>query len=110
MAIQPIDLQTMFTQIDKVGKEQASLRDGQTLHQAVLGEQAQKKLEQQIKSVNDVQNTGEGTEPVNDRESHQEKKEGWGRRKEQEEKQKPSISGTFVVRDPALGKNVDFSG
>ncbi|MDR2808188.1 MAG: hypothetical protein LBB43_04175 [Spirochaetaceae bacterium] len=110
MAVQPIDLQTVFTQVDKIGKEQASLREGTSLHQAIVGEQAQRKLAEQIKSVNEVQNMGQGIETVKDRGSRHEKKENAAQEHDKKEKAKPYQAGKAVFKDPALGKNVDFSG
>jgi hypothetical protein len=60
MAIQPIDLQTLFTQIDKVGKAQSAQREGLAVQQAIQGVQLQRKTEEQIQSVNEAQDTGEG--------------------------------------------------
>lgn len=109
MAVQPIDLQTMFTQVDKVGKEQASLREGTILHQSILGEQAQRKLEERMKSVNDVQNTGDGIKTIKDMGSRREKRDGLYQRPDQKEEAE-SQDGKPAFKDPALGKNVDFSG
>jgi hypothetical protein len=113
MAIQPIDLQTLFTQVEKVGKSQASQKDGLAVQQALQGIQIQKKTEEQIQSVNEAQDTGEGAEKVNDRgpRKNQEDKAD-GERKDQtssgeteEEEDNPA-----VIRDPALGRNIDISG
>ena len=109
MAIAPIDLQTLFTQLDKVGKAQASQREGQALQQAIQGAQLQKKTEEHIQEVNEAQNTGEGAEKVND---HGQRGDagGWKNKKEQrkdagnEEDRHPS-----VLCDPSLGKKIDIS-
>ncbi|MDR2150019.1 MAG: hypothetical protein LBO67_04225 [Spirochaetaceae bacterium] len=110
MAIQPIDLQTVFIQVEKIGKEQASLREGASLHQAMLGEQAQRKLEEQIKTVNKVQDTGQGIESIKDRGARHEKREKPEEKHTPKEAAKPYQAGKPVFKDPALGKNVDFSG
>ena len=47
MAIAPIDLQTLFTQLDKVGRAQAAQRESQVLQQSIQGAQLQKKTEEQ---------------------------------------------------------------
>jgi hypothetical protein len=113
MAIQPIDLQTLFTQLDKVGKSQGSQKDGLAVQQAMQGVQLQRKTEEQIQSVNETQDTGEGAEKVNDR-GPRKNKEGEengekGKKKspgeEEEGEEKPP-----VIRDPALGRNIDISG
>jgi hypothetical protein len=111
MAIQPIDLQTLFTQADKVGKTQVAERDGAALHQAMQGTQLQRRLDEQIRSVNEAQNTGDdGTEKVKDREAQTQdggkrkknRKEGGNPDEEQEPK-------AIVFSDPRLGRNIDIS-
>ena len=67
MAIQPIDLQTLFTQVDKIGKEQAAQKDGLAMQQAILGIKMEQKTEAQIQAVNKAQDSGEGAEKVKER-------------------------------------------
>jgi len=67
MAIQPIDLQTLFSQIDKVAKAQLAQREGLALQQALKGVQIQRKTDEETKTVHETQNTGDdGTEKVKD--------------------------------------------
>jgi hypothetical protein len=109
MAIQPIDLQTLFTQLDKVGKAQASQKEGVLLQQAIQSVEIQRRTDENIRSVNEAQDTGRGTEEINDRNAHRRQAgEGEGRPHggEGEEEQ----GGVSVFRDPALGKYVDFTG
>jgi hypothetical protein len=112
MAIQPIDLQTLFTQIDKVGKDQANLKEGAALQHSLQSVQIQKKTEERAQTVNETQDTGQGVERIKDRNNRkrpdQESAEQEGaseKTDEAEEEADPSI-----IRDPALGKNIDFSG
>jgi hypothetical protein len=110
MAIQPIDLQTLFTQVDKVGKTQNAQREGFAIQQEIQGAQLQRKTEEHIKSVNETQNTGEdGTEKVKERgakgqDSENEKRKETGQNApEKEETQAVTFS------DPRLGRNIDIS-
>jgi hypothetical protein len=112
MAIQPIDLQTLFTQVEKVGKEQANQKQGLQLQQSIQGALVQRKTDERIRSVNESQDTGAGTERVKDRSPRKHREyEGEG------EGAEASLSADFqaeadsqVIHDPALGKNVDLSG
>jgi hypothetical protein len=107
MAIAPVDLQTLFTQVEKIGKAQAAERDGQILHQSIQGAQLQKKTEQAINQVNEAQNTGDGTEKVKDRHGQGGSKQNGEKRENEEEaaeEAKPS-----VLTDPSLGKTIDIS-
>ena len=108
MAITPVDLQTIFSQVDKVGKAQAAQKEGQALHQAMQGVQIQKKTEEQIQQVNEAQNTGEGAEKVNDNSKRHNDGNPRKQREEtrKEEDEKKNIS---VLSDPSLGKNIDIS-
>jgi len=110
MAIQPIDLQTLFTQLDKVAKTQTAQREGQAIQQAIQGVQIQRKTEEHIQSVNETQNTGDdGIEKVKDHESRRQdsgegkKKKAGQKESEQEETPSP------VLSDPRLGRNIDIS-
>ena len=109
MAIAPIDLQAIFSQVDKVGKTQAAQKDGQALHQAIQGVQIQRKTEELIQQVNETQDTGEGAEKINDRtakqnnDSKKQKKEN-DNSDENEEEKKPAF-----IRDPSLGNRIDIS-
>jgi hypothetical protein len=109
MAIQPIDLQTLFTQLDKVAKTQSAQREGLAVQQAIQGAEIQRKTEEQIRAVNEAQNTGEdGTEKVKDRGAQARHDKGKGKKKEennpnQKEKQ------AEVIHDLCLGRNIDIS-
>ena len=108
MAIAPIDLQTLFTQVDKVGKTQALQKDGQTLQQSMQGVQLQKKIQEQIEQVNEAQNTGEGAEKVNDQNkgSAGGEKQNSGKKEKGQQETEGRVS---VLKDPSLGKNIDIS-
>jgi len=112
MAIQPIDLQALFTQLDKVGKNQAAIRDGQQIHEALQQLQTQRKLEENVQSVNQPQNMGDEAETIRDeqRRGGRSNKGEVSRKQddkvdEDEEPKKPDL-----IRDPALGRNIDISG
>ena len=109
MAIQPIDLQTLFSQLDKVAKTQTAQREGLAVQQTLQGVQIQKKTEEHIQSVNETQDTGDGAEKVKDRGARGH--EGGGGRKKaapggntDTEAESPP-----VFKDPSLGQNIDIS-
>jgi len=110
MAIAPIDLQAIFSQVDKVGKSQAMQREGQALHQAIVGVQLQRKTEEHIQQVNEAQNTGEGTEKIKDRDAeHKQKHNSGGRNDESEEDENTEEKQFSVLHDPCLGRKIDIS-
>jgi hypothetical protein len=106
MAIAPIDLQTLFTQLDKVGRAHASQKEGQSIQQAVQSVQIQRKTEELINQVNEAQNTGEGAEKINDHGRRQNGRENSGKRQKEDTEDEVQAS---VLRDPSLGRNIDIS-
>jgi hypothetical protein len=111
MAIQPIDLQTLFTQIDKVGKEQANLKEGAHIQASLQGVQIQKKTEERTHTVNESQAAGEGAERIKDRNA----RKGGGETSGQDgryggEASEDKGRDPTIFRDPDLGTNIDVSG
>ncbi|GHV11019.1 hypothetical protein FACS189491_01530 [Spirochaetia bacterium] len=113
MAIQPIDLQTLFTQMDKVGKDQAVQKEGVAIQQSIQSQQMQKRTDALIQSVNEAQDTGQGTEGINDRNARKRQHDetpGDGGKKPGSGDETAAAENAAVFRDPALGRNIDFSG
>jgi hypothetical protein len=109
MAIQPIDLQALFTQVEKVGKAQSAQREGLALQQDIQGAQIQRKTEEQVQSVNQTQNMGDGAEKVKDEKRQRQDSRG-GKKKDAEQKDGDlEKAQTIVFHDPRLGKNIDIS-
>ena len=110
MAITPINLQAIFSQVDKVGKTQAAQKEGQTLHQAIQGVQIERKTEEHIQQVNEAQNTGEGIERIKDRDKEHGNRQNSGHRNDERKKEENTEeTQTHVLRDPYLGKKIDIS-
>ena len=109
MAIQPIDLQTLFTQIDKVGRNQAQMREGLQLQASLQQVESQKKAEEHVQSVNEAQDMGFGTAQIKDENSHTGQHEHEAKYEDKTEEEEPLPKNAFF-RDPALGRNIDISG
>jgi len=110
MAIQPIDLQALFTQVDKVGKNQAMLRDGQQIQDALQQMQTQRKLEENVRSVNEAQKMGEEAEKIKDQNGGGSNANKGGAKGKPEDEAPPEEEKPDLIRDPALGRNIDISG
>jgi hypothetical protein len=107
MALLPIDLQTLFTQSTQVGKEQAAQKDAPPAAQSLQGAQLVQKAETRDKSVNETHDQEEGPEQVKDR-----SRRGAERRRQKQKGAQPPAAhppAADVVRDPALGRNVDIT-
>ena len=117
MAVQPIDLQVMFSQLDKVGKEQAALREGAAIQRAIAGDREARKLTQTIESVNAA---AEGNDPENAGNRQLERlreREGHGGKEDApHDKTKKTAAATgagqhsVVINDPMVGKHIDLKG
>jgi len=109
MAIAPIDLQTIFSQVDKVGRSQAAQSEGQALAKTIQGVEIQQKTEERINQVNEAQNTGEGAEKINDQ-SHKQNQGGKNERRKHDEKEEAEEEKKlFIGREPSLGNKIDIS-
>ncbi len=111
MPLLPIDLQTMFSQLSQIGREQAVQKEVPPQYQAVQAEQLVRRAEQEDKTVTQSREPGEkeGAEKVGDagrrrrrRGGPQERRPGAG--------QEPAPERPEVFEDPALGHNVDLVG
>ena len=109
MAMQPIDLQVLFTQLDKVARNQTQQREGLQIQAALNQVQSQKKAEEQVQSVNQAQDIGFGVPMVKDEKPQSQTQER--EMKEDEEAQgETEESRNPAFRDPSLGRNIDISG
>jgi len=109
MAIQPIDLQTLFTQVDKVGRAQIAQKEGLSIQQTIQGIQLERKNEQYIQSVNEAQNTGDGVENIKDRREREQAAADGEKKRQEEDEQEQEGKKNSVIKDPSLGKNIDIS-
>ena len=107
MPLLPIDLQTLFSQSNQVGKEQAAQKDAAPLAQSAQGSQLVQKTEQRDNAVNETPTHEEGLEKVK---SRTRKEPGSRREKGQGGKKQQPAPRRDVFRDPELGRNVDVTG
>jgi hypothetical protein len=108
MAIQPIDLQTLFTQVDKVGKMLSGQREGLALQQSIQGLSIQKKTEIKNQSVNEARDAGEGAGRIKDQNAGNNAGAEEEAKKKREKKE--DLPPEPLIRDPDLGKIIDLSG
>jgi hypothetical protein len=112
MPIKPIDLQTLFTQLDRIGREQNAGKEGAALQGAARQAAEQERAEESARSVKrtpesedsagkkiDADGSGGRPGPRREEEGGAEKP-GGGRDEDEDE----------VIRDPDLGNRVDLSG
>lgn len=110
MPLLPIDLQTLFTQANQVGREQAVQKETIPQHQALQGTQMLQKNLQKDSSVTQAQNADEGAEAVRDRRAKERRKRQAARGHTPPEAEKKPVPRSEPVSDPALGRKIDVSG
>jgi hypothetical protein len=108
MALLPIDLQTLFTQSTQVGKEQAAQKDAPPAAQSLQGAQLAQKADIRDTTVNETHDQEEGPEQVKNR-ARRGAERRKGRQKGKQTKPPAAPPASDVVRDPALGRNVDIT-
>jgi hypothetical protein len=110
----PIDLQILFGQAPRVGREQNVQREGVPHAQAVQGAEIVRQAGVRDASVNEARQQEEGPEQARIRERRRGRREtGAGReRRKKRSPQKPrkDREEMDIARDPALGRHVDVSG
>jgi hypothetical protein len=107
VSLLPIDLQTLFSQANTVGKEQAVQKESTPTAQSLQGAQLVQKTEQRDNDVNATPTQEEGAEKVKDK-----ARRGADRRRRQASPKRPPAAeppARDVVRDPELGRNVDIT-
>ena len=126
MAMQPIDLQTLFSQMDKVGRSQIQQREGLQIQATLQQVQSQKKAETAVRQVNETSpDPGNGTLKIKDENSGSPRDQGGKQKADKQEIQEPAADSNensenenskndnlknSFFRDPALGRNIDISG
>ena len=107
MPLLPIALQTLFSQTNQVGREQAANKDAAPQAQLLQGGQLALKAEQLDHAVNVTKEQDNEAEKVKDR-----SRRGADRRRRQAGPKRAAPvkpPDPAVVSDPALGRNVDVS-
>ena len=105
MAIQPIDLQTIYSQMSNVAKNVAHQQNGNQLTQAmqenVAVQQEQERLSQVHKTAENEANTSQVKDEGHQNNSFQNQKKS-----KEEEPEKKKLT---EIRESFLGQNIDIS-
>jgi hypothetical protein len=109
MAIQPIDLQTLYSQLDTVAKTAAHQQQGIQLAASMRAAEVNRQETEKNTAVQELAQENEGPQGINDRSSsgRQEKKEEKGKKKAPTP-EKEQIFET--IKDPNLGTYIDVLG
>lgn len=109
MALNPIDLQVNFLQMaNYVSKEQAEARQAMLVNQDINGQKTVEKTLEENKKVNKTENTDEGLGKINTKQKEGNSNEA-GHKKEKKEFASDDDKEKSIVKDPELGRYIDFS-
>jgi type II secretory pathway pseudopilin PulG len=109
MALSPLDLQTLFTQMDKVGRQEAAQREGAAILQSIQQARNQQQTDEKVRSVNEAQNTGDGTESIHDKNGGRAGQDGRRHNHTAGNDEEKAEEESKIIRDPDLGMNLDVS-
>jgi hypothetical protein len=107
MPIKPIDLQTLFVQLNLVGKQQAAEKDGALLHSTLHGALVKRMEDEAAKSVQKPQDDQAAAKSVLNEPGGKHGGPGSEKKKEGEDREDDD---TETITDPALGGHIDISG
>ncbi len=105
----PIDLQTMFSQMSQVGKQQAVQRQVAPEAQALQASKLVKETEIRDNSVNESRDLEEGVEHVKEEEERQRRRRS-GAKGGGEKQGRQASSEEELFADPDLGRHIDITG
>jgi len=109
MAIQPLDLQVLFSRLEQVGKEQSAAKEVHAQQQLQQAGELVKRTDQQDHSVNQASEVDQkGIARLDPEEKRRRERRKEKRRQTEGEGQ--NLTPLEVVQDPALGKKIDISG
>ncbi|MBO5136877.1 MAG: hypothetical protein J6B81_00060 [Spirochaetaceae bacterium] len=110
MAIAPIDLQTLYSQLENVSKTVAHQQQGVQLAQSIRQEVHARQEAEKNTAVQHL-DSGQGVQSVKDnKNSKQNKDSGKEHSDENTEQESNETSQPVFFQDPNLGKYIDISG
>ena len=107
MAIQPIDLQTLFAQLSHIGKDLSAHTEASHIAQTVQAAEIAKRSLEQDSSVTETRRLEQGPESIRDSEKRKTAAGSGEEKKQDRRKGKPEKP---VFEDPDLGQKIDLSG
>ena len=111
MAIQPIDLQTIYTQLDKVSKSTVAQQQGAHLARAIQQDEQQKQELLRSETVKELRSDNEGIAPVDEREGGNQQGQKRGKKQnERGDSQDEKDRGQFLFTESHLGQHIDVTG
>jgi hypothetical protein len=106
MPILPIDLQTLFSNLNQVSKDQAVAKEVTPEQQNLTGTQIAKTTIEKDSEVNTTEELDQGSEAIKDKEAGSGQEPGKKGKKKEKEETKDSKDDPY--QDPDLGQHIDI--
>jgi hypothetical protein len=111
MAIQPIDLQTLYTQLDKISKTEVHQQQGMQLARELQRDTLQKQEMLRNETVKELRTDTGNVKSVDDEGGQNAPDSRRKKQKKEHETEEPQTEGRYYfIYDPQLGRNIDVSG
>ena len=111
MAIQPIDLQTLYSQLGTVSKTVAHQQQGVQLQNAIQQDEHGKRLQEQHRAVEAASAKEDGPGAVKNNKGGSSADEEKKDKKKKDGRDEEPVEKVFeVLKDPRLGQHIDISG
>ncbi|MBR5866539.1 MAG: hypothetical protein IKZ04_01385 [Spirochaetaceae bacterium] len=110
MAIAPIDIQTLYSQLENVSKSVAYQQQGIHLSNAIQQDKIARQQAEKNTSVQQVKKDNEDNISVKDRKSFQNEQNPSDKKNSKNESEEEDNPQTYRFKDPNLGKYIDISG
>lgn len=110
MAIQPIDLQTLYSQLENVSKTVAHQQQGVHLNNAIQQDVKARQLAEEKTAVQKLQTDKDSIEALKDKKQSFGQKNQSSRQQQEEESSEQEEPTQIAFKDPNLGKYIDISG
>ncbi len=111
MAIHPIDLQTLYAQMEKVGRQQSAEQQALANSQDAKKKNNKLDAEKRLTTVQLIEQGGQESMKINEDAHNDEEHEIKKKKEEAEpEEEKNENKDANYIKDPFLGQKVDISG
>jgi hypothetical protein len=112
MAVNPLDLQVSFSQINNVGKQQSALKESDDIKQEQASQVLNKQSTKETQEVPETKDINDGVGKIKDKEKEEKnrskKKKPEDKAENEDAEKKDEIDKD--VKDPNLGQKIDILG
>ncbi len=108
VGIQPIDLQTLYSQMEKVGKQQGAEQSGAIANRERQEEANRVDAEKRLNSVKSSESINNEKVAIDDNTNH--KGSMYNKKYKKEKNDDESEEEESYIKDPKLGSRIDVSG